>query len=117
VFSNIGRGVSTRYASGVQLKGKGMTTQARPDWNAEMDRQITATESAMALAKDNEQVIIAQRAEIDKLQAALRELIDESDSGAWHSSQDCKVEERDHECELCQALKHATAALVKEQTT
>lgn len=44
-----------------------MTTQARPDWNAEMDRQIKATESAMALVKDWQHKADEQRVEIDKL--------------------------------------------------
>jgi len=48
-----------------------MTQQARPDWNAEMERQIKATESAQALVKDHEKTIQRQRDEISKLRAAL----------------------------------------------
>ena len=56
-----------------------MTTQARPDWNAEMDRQIKATATAQALINDHEATIRQQREEIDKLQkeiAGLRLLLD-----------------------------------------
>lgn len=49
-----------------------MTQQARPDWNAEMDRQIKATESAQRLVKDHERTIQRQREEIDKLRGALK---------------------------------------------
>jgi hypothetical protein len=45
-----------------------MTTQARPDWNAEMDRQIKATESAQALVDDHEKTIREQRKVIERLE-------------------------------------------------
>lgn len=51
-----------------------MTTQARPDWNAEMDRQIKATESAQALVNDHEATIQEQRKEIVKLQIEIANL-------------------------------------------
>ncbi len=48
-----------------------MTQQARPDWNAEMDRQTKATESAQALANHWQAVADRQRHEILKLRVAL----------------------------------------------
>ncbi len=51
-----------------------MTTQARPDWNAEMERQIKATESAMALAKDYQNTADKHRETIEKLRDVLRDI-------------------------------------------
>jgi hypothetical protein len=81
-----------------------MTTQSMPSWDAEMDRQIKATESAMALAKHNEGVIIEQRAEIDKLRGAIERTI-----GAC---QLCRVKQ----CTMG-SHKWLAAALVKEKAT
>jgi hypothetical protein len=81
-----------------------MTTQSMPSWDAEMDRQIKATESAMALAKDNERVIIEQRAEIDKLRGAIERTI--------RACQLCRVKQ----CTM-ESHKWLTAALVKEKAT
>jgi hypothetical protein len=84
-----------------------MTTQARPDWNAEMDRQIKVTESAQALVNDHEKTIREQRQVIDQL----RGVIAAADSGEWHLSSDCKVEKRSRDCRLCQALRKARKVL------
>ena len=92
-------------------------TQARPDWNAEMDRQIKATESAMALVRDHQATVYQQRKEIERLRGALGALIVKSDNGVWHSSEDCETEKHDQDCELCQALNRARSALVKDKTT
>lgn len=48
-----------------------------------------------------------EQALADKLAA----LVKAADDGAWHSSRDCEVEDRAHECDLCKAL---AAALHKE---
>lgn len=45
------------------------------------------------------------------LVAALEGLIEGADSGEWHNSQDCKVEQRTDDCHLCQMLIAARTAL------
>jgi hypothetical protein len=52
-----------------------LTTQARPNWNAEMDRQIKATESAQALVNDHQATINRLRTENDKLRGAVERTI------------------------------------------
>jgi hypothetical protein len=72
-----------------------MTTQARPDWNAEMDRQIKATESAQALVNDHEKTIREQRQVIEQLRGALRRVAD-MPIGEYET-----VEDGDISCEQC----------------
>lgn len=46
-----------------------------------------------------------------KLIDTIKMLIEAADSGEWHDSDDCRVEKRQHDCELCQALKQAQSIL------
>lgn len=55
--------------------------------------------------------ITTLQAERDRLRAALGKLCEAADNGEWHSSGDCKVEEREDGCGLCQALSMSADAL------
>ena len=79
-------------------------TQARPDWNAEMDRQIKATESAMALVRDHQATVNQQRKEIERLRGAIERTI--------KACQLCAVKQ----CAL-ESHKWLRAALVKDKST
>lgn len=44
---------------------------------------------------------------------ALMKLIEAADSGEWHSCEDCEIEDRAHDCSLCQAIAQARAVIKK----
>lgn len=44
----------------------------------------------------------------------LERLIEAADSGEWHSSEDCRIEGREQDCQLCQALIAARAFVEKD---
>lgn len=46
-----------------------------------------------------------------KLIRAIRQLIAAADSGEWHFSSDCKVEQRNKDCKLCQAILEAKSVI------
>lgn len=48
-----------------------------------------------------------------EVQQVLEQFIEAADSGEWHSSEDCEVEDRAQDCELCQALAKARALIAK----
>jgi hypothetical protein len=89
-----------------------MTTQARPDWNAEMDRQIKATESAQALVNDHERTIRDQRKVIEKYRTAL-EKIDRHVVGACESD----FGDMPEPCESCVEMREITAAALEVKPT
>lgn len=46
-----------------------------------------------------------------KLIDTIKMLIEAADSGEWHLSEDCRVEQRQNECFLCQSIKQAQSVL------
>ncbi len=42
---------------------------------------------------------------------ALRNLIEAADEGEWHSSEDCRIESRYDDCDLCKAIRAAKETL------